>query len=112
MLSTPRPRLLGPLFVALLMGGIAFGPATAAQATPLCRTVSEQPAEQSVTHHVCILKITRSAKYYWEYRAIVKIDDHKRPMGRYNCRTGDYVRRDGEHVSQDLGTQVICSFFK
>lgn len=76
----------------------------AVQAAPLCRSVAE--------HQVCVLKITRSAKYYWEYRAEVQVDDVQRPMGRYNCRTGEYVSRDGRHVSGDIATQVICGMFK
>ena len=75
-----------------------------AQAAPLCRTLDQ--------HQVCVLKITRSAKYYWEYRAVVKIDDTRRPMGRYNCRTSEYVSREGKHISDDMATQVICSLFK
>ena len=76
----------------------------AAKADPLCRTVAD--------HQVCVLKITRSAKYYWEYRAVVKVDQQQRPMGRYNCQTQEYVSRDGQHVPNDVAAQVICSFFK
>ncbi|MEO0868756.1 MAG: hypothetical protein AAFY17_09975 [Cyanobacteria bacterium J06642_11] len=88
-----------------LIAIISWGTAPpVAMAAPLCRTIDN--------HQVCILKITRSAKYYWEYRAIVKIDDKQRPMGRYNCRTRKYLRRDGETIDGDPGTQVICSLFK
>lgn len=75
-----------------------------AQAAPLCRTVAD--------HQVCVLKITRSAKYYWEYRAVVQVDDQRRPMARYNCRNHEYVRRDGQRIPDDVATQVICAFFK
>ena len=75
-----------------------------AQAAPLCRTVAE--------HQVCVLKITRSAKYYWEYRAVVQVDDKHRAMGRYNCRTHEYISRDGKHIADDIAAQVICAFLK
>lgn len=85
------------LLVSLLLAPVA-------QAAPLCRTVAD--------HQICILKITRSAKYYWEYRAVVTVDDQHRPMARYNCRTREYISRDGNHVPNDIATQVICGFFK
>ena len=90
------------LCVLVLASSLWFMPV--AQAAPLCRSVAE--------HQVCVLKITRSAKYYWEYRAEVQIDNERRPMGRYNCRTREYVSRDGRHVPDDIATQVICAFFK
>lgn len=75
-----------------------------AQAATLCRSVAN--------HQVCVMKITRSAKYYWEYRAVVQIDDSRRSMGRYNCHTHEYISRSGQHIPDDIGTQVICAFFK
>ncbi|MEM6253762.1 MAG: hypothetical protein AAF821_12650 [Cyanobacteria bacterium P01_D01_bin.156] len=97
-----KPSTLGWLVGVLITSSLVFMPV--AQAAPLCRTVAN--------HQICILKITRSAKHYWEYRAIVKIDQQRRPMGRYNCRTGSYLNRQGKSTPKDLGTQVICSFFK
>ena len=91
-------RLLGLVLVLL----VSLVPT--AQAAPLCRTIAH--------HQVCILKITRSAKYYWEYRAVVQVDDKRRPMGRYNCRTHEYIRRDGQRISDDIANQAICAFFK
>ncbi|MEM8612827.1 MAG: hypothetical protein AAGF93_12480 [Cyanobacteria bacterium P01_H01_bin.105] len=99
-------RLLGALMALMMLFSLSPRPLPhlVAQAAPLCRTVAN--------HQVCILKITRSAKYYWEYRAVVQVDDKRRPMARYNCRTRDYVRRDGKHIPDDLAIQVICAFFK
>ncbi|NEQ52136.1 MAG: hypothetical protein F6K11_18675 [Leptolyngbya sp. SIO3F4] len=86
----------------LLLNGLWLMPPV--QAAPLCRTLSD--------HQVCVLKITRSAKYYWEYRAVVQVDNNRRPMGRYNCRTREYISHDGKHIADDIATQVICAFFK
>lgn len=86
----------------MLLGSLWLIPT--AQAAPQCRTVSNQ--------QVCVLKITRSAKYYWEYRAVVKVDNSRRPMGRYDCRTRAYVDKNGKRIEEDVGAQVICSFFR
>lgn len=94
--------LMGKLLGLALLLNLLLLPA--AQAAPLCRTVAD--------HHVCVLKITRSAKYYWEYRAVVQIDDKRRPMARYNCRTHEYIGRRGQRISEDIAAQVICAFFK
>ena len=94
--------LVGELLGLALLFSLWLTPV--AQAAPLCRKVAN--------HQVCVLKITRSAKYYWEYRAVVQVDDQRRPMARYNCRTHDYISRDGKRISDDIATQVICAFFK
>ena len=94
--------LVGGLLGLMLACGLLATPA--AKAAPLCRPVAD--------HQVCVLKMTRSAKYYWEYRALVQIDGKNRPMARYNCRTREYVRRDGERIRDDVATEVICKFFK
>ncbi|ESA38893.1 hypothetical protein N836_30665 [Leptolyngbya sp. Heron Island J] len=91
--------LIGEFLGLVLSLSLLLGPV--AQAAPLCRTVAD--------HQVCVLKITRSAKYYWEYRAVVQVDQQHRPMARYNCRTHEYIRRDGKHIPDDIATQVICS---
>ncbi len=62
------------------------------------------------SHEVCILKIQRSAKKYWEYWAAVSVDGEKRPIETYNCRDGVRVRRDGILISfeQDVAGEVVC----
>jgi hypothetical protein len=68
----------------------------------LCRTTAE--------HTICILDIKRSAKNYWEYRAVVKVDREERPLELYNCRDRVRVRADGvtvPFVAHGAG-DVIC----
>lgn len=99
------PKIVQPpawVLGLILLSALVLTPA--AQAAPLCRTVAD--------HQVCVVKITRSAKYYWEYRAIVEIDHKRRPMERYDCRTHTYISRAGKQILDDIATQVICSFFK
>jgi hypothetical protein len=63
--------------------------------------------------NICILSIKRSAKYAWEYRVVVSIDDVKRPLEVYDCRDRVRVQPDGYIVpfSQDETGDFICSFF-
>ncbi len=80
-----------------------------AVAAALCRTVSlaDQP------HEVCILKITRSAKQYWEYRAAARVDGETRPVEAYDCRQQVRIRKDGKRIriEQDAAGTLICQFF-
>jgi hypothetical protein len=65
-------------------------------------------------HQVCILSINRSAKNYWEYRAIISIDGVKRPFEVYDCRQRIRIQQDGTVLpfeNKDPG-QLICGFFK
>ncbi|NEQ97116.1 MAG: hypothetical protein F6K30_10385, partial [Cyanothece sp. SIO2G6] len=44
-----------------------------------------------------------SAKNYWEYRAVVKIDGKRQPMAVYNCRDRiRTVKKTGKVVPFDL----------
>lgn len=77
------------------------------------------PAAASVCRNyegreICIVDIKRSAKNYWEYRAMVSIDRVKQPVETYNCRNRTQVKKDGTirlFADRDPG-QLICSFFK
>ena len=62
-----------------------LGSPSSAQAE-FCRSPGEQ--------RICVMDIKRSAKRFWEYRAIVSVDGDKHPWEVYNCR--DRVRVDSE----------------
>ena len=66
---------------------------------------------QSHDQEICILRITRSAKHYWEYRASVSINGVKRPMEIYNCRDRIMVQKDGNIVPFEPSSagELICS---
>ncbi|MGP1386099.1 MAG: hypothetical protein ACTS2F_21250 [Thainema sp.] len=84
----------------LTLGVTAIAPA--AQALNYCRTVGE--------HEVCLLDVKRSAKNYWEYRAVVSVDGKQRPLEIYNCRQRIRIREDGTVVpfeAQGAGV-LIC----
>ncbi|MEM8779424.1 MAG: hypothetical protein AAGF26_11240, partial [Cyanobacteria bacterium P01_G01_bin.49] len=67
----------------------------------ICRQINE--------HTVCILKIKRSAKNYWEYRVSVKIDDQVRPTEIYNCRNKRRITQNGKIIpfeSDGIGNYI------
>lgn len=71
-----------------------------------CRTVNNQ--------EVCIVSIKRSAKNYWEYRAIVRVDGEVKPLQVYDCRSKTTIQDNKvlEIFEQDGTAEAVCSFFK
>lgn len=64
-------------------------------------------------HQVCIVEIKRSAKNFWEYRAIVSIDGRKRPREIYNCRDKYTIEYDKAVIpfKKNSPGELICSLF-
>ncbi len=86
--------------IALL---ILFFTAAQPAVASFCRNYKE--------NRICILSIKRSAKNYWEYRAEVSINDVRKPLEIYNCRTQHKIQKNGRIVkfeSNGAG-QFICS---
>ncbi len=54
---------------------------------------------------VCILKIKRSAKYYWRYRTQISINGVKKPLRIYDCRQNKIWEKDGGAIA--FSTQGI-----
>jgi hypothetical protein len=76
--------------IALILGFVLSFSMASPAAAALCRTSGEQT--------ICILEIKRSAKNYWEYRAVVKVNDEERPIEVYNCRDRIRVKQDGTAI--------------
>jgi hypothetical protein len=90
------------LILLLLVSNVVVLPAVAA----VCRNHHGQ--------HICIISINRSAKNYWEYKAIITVDGKKRPLEVYNCRQKFKLQQDKTLIPfqpNDPG-EFICSFFK
>jgi len=69
---------------------------------------------QTNHQNICIFKIERSAKYYWEYRAQLSIDGIPQPIAKYNCRDRTQILSDGNAIAlkpENPGT-IICTLFK
>lgn len=76
--------------LGFILGLVTLAIAPSASAAALCYTTTE--------HQICILDVRRSAKNYWEYRAIVQVDAEIRPVEVYNCRDRSRTRSDGKIV--------------
>jgi hypothetical protein len=94
----------GWVLAGFLLVGLVWGlEPPAAQAADFCRPWHGQ--------QICILKIQRSAKKHWEFRATVAVDGVERPRSAYNCRRRIWVGLDGiRHVFDPHGPgELICS---
>jgi hypothetical protein len=63
---------------------------------------------------VCILKLKRSAKNYWEYRATVSIDGQKQKNQEiYNCRDRTLTRQGKYPILFKTNSpgELVCSLF-
>ena len=64
---------------------------------------------------VCILKLKRSAKNYWEYRAKISIDGKKQKYYEvYNCRDRTLLRVDRFPVDFEPNSpgELVCQTFQ
>lgn len=94
-------RLFLPLLLVLWFG---FAPTTQAA---MCRDRFGQ--------EVCILKLKRSAKNYWEYRAKVSVDGEKQKYKEiYNCRDHTLIRRGKYPIpfKPDSPGELVCETFQ
>ncbi len=86
-----------------LSGSLIVSPAWAAVS---CRQVNG--------HRICILRIKRSAKNYWQYQARLTVDGEQRPMELYDCRDRLRLPKDGTIIPywQDDAVDVVCTLFR
>lgn len=74
--------LVGAMLLAVVLAvGLGSSPAAAALT---CRTVGEQ--------RVCLESVKRSAKYFWQYQAVVSVDGTALPLQAYDCRQAPAVQ--------------------
>lgn len=95
---------LGLFLSLILLLGLGFTPI--AEAT-MCRDRNGQ--------EVCILKLKRSAKNYWEYRAKVSLDGEKqRNIEIYNCRDRTLTRKGKYPIPFVTGSpgELVCQTFQ
>ncbi|WP_295622117.1 hypothetical protein [Chamaesiphon sp. GL140_3_metabinner_50] len=90
------------LSIGLLVWCVKMAPASA----QFCRQVDG--------HRICILKIERSAKNYWQYQAMVSTDGIERPTASYDCRDRSITEPDGNMSlfrSRKDG-DLVCSLYR
>jgi len=65
-------------------------------------------------HQICIVDIKRSAKNYWQYQALVRIDGIDKPAASYDCRDRLITDLDGNMSSfrSRKDGQIVCSLYR
>lgn len=94
--------LLKVLWIVVLCWSIGIFPASA----DFCRQIDG--------HRICILRIKRSAKNYWQYQAVVSTDGVEQPSASYDCRDRSIIDRDGNMAlfrSRRDG-EFVCSLYR
>ena len=94
----------GLFLLLLLIFWLGFTPVANAD---LCRDRFGQ--------RVCILKLKRSAKNYWEYRATVSLDGKKqRDKEIYNCRDRTLTRKGKYPIpfKDNSPGELVCKTFQ
>ena len=88
------------LLVILLACGLVLGTAGKVIAEQ-CRTVGSQ--------EICLVSVKRSAKYYWQYRAVLKVDGKRQPTEKFDCHPRN-SRLQSEYPSlQDQKRAFVCN---
>lgn len=99
-------RLIAGLFCLAMTVGFWAVQMSPALAVENCR--------KSNGHEVCIQRLKRSAKNYWQYQAKLKVDGEQRPMELYDCRDRLRLPKDGTIIPywQDEAVDVVCRLFR
>jgi len=98
--------IFSALFSGLLILGIMGVIVSPVEAAPLV-------CHQYQGHEVCIERIKRSGRNYWEYLVKLRIDQDSQPFERYDCRYRQRIDREGfiePFKTNDVG-EFICGYF-
>ena len=88
------------LLVILLACGLVFGTAGKAIAQQ-CRVIGGQ--------EICLVSVKRSAKYYWQYRAVLKIDGKQQPREKFDCHPRNTKMQSDRQSLQDKKHAFVCN---
>lgn len=83
--------------------------------TAICRDREAWTESNRHNLEVCILKLKRSAKNYWEYRATVSINGQKQKNQEiYNCRDRTLTRKGKYPIPFKTNSpgELVCSLFQ
>lgn len=75
-MRSPKDIIIG-ISMMILMGLISLFPSVPVYGMT-CRTYG--------TEEICLVSIKRSAKYHWEYRAVLQINGQKQAQKLFDCR--------------------------
>jgi hypothetical protein len=89
----------------LLIASMVFLSLCAPAQAAICRNIQGR--------RICEASLNRSAKNYWEYRAIVTIDGARQPQEIYNCRDRLRVQVDGTVIPFTDGdpSPLVCRLY-
>ncbi|MEO1401691.1 MAG: hypothetical protein AAFV72_10660 [Cyanobacteria bacterium J06635_1] len=106
-MSMPQAQRLYSMAAGLLFGLLIIlslpNLAQPARAAALCHQIKG--------HRICITKITRSAKNYWEYRAEVSFDGKKQSPAVYDCRQPTQPQQNTIPSTKAAARELICRYF-
>jgi hypothetical protein len=83
--------------------------------TNMCRVREAWRSSNLYGQEVCILKLKRSAKNYWEYRAQVSIDGEQQKNPEvYNCRDRTLTRKGKYPIPFQPNSpgELVCQTFQ
>ncbi len=71
-----------------------------------CKSINNQK--------VCILRIDRSAKKYWEYQVQLSVDQVTQPVAIYNCLENWWLPPNGrwQKFTNESVSAMACSLFR
>lgn len=92
--------------LVLLIGGLVLFSLPAPAHAAICRSIQGR--------RICEASLNRTAKNYYEYRAIVTIDGARQPRETYNCRDGFRIQEDGTVIPFEDGdpSPLVCRLYK
>ncbi|MEL6580850.1 MAG: hypothetical protein AAFQ14_13955 [Cyanobacteria bacterium J06621_12] len=82
---------------------------------PIANASNASMCRQRFGQEICILKLKRSAKNYWEYRAKVSADGEKqRDVEIYNCRDRTLSRKGKYPIPfrDNSPGELVCKTFQ
>ena len=79
------------LIIALVLALMFTASSETVLARPICHSYEG--------HEVCIKRIKRSAKYYWEYYVELSTDGKSKPLETYDCRHRQRITEKGEKIA-------------
>lgn len=104
-MSTLRSRLTWQRLGLWLGGGLLAVALVLSGPAPTWAALKCQTLDQ---HQVCLESIKRSAKYFWEYRAVVSVDGQIRPEQRYDCRPRPTLADPRQDSLDAKLRQMVC----
>jgi hypothetical protein len=65
-------------------------------------------------HRICIVRIERSAKNYWQYQAMASVDGVEQSVASYDCRERLITDPDGNMSSfrSRKDGNIVCSLYR